>query len=313
MPKVLILSRDAEEYYQRIEAAHLPALEKLAAAKNIDEALALGNDFDIIFGEPKRMRGILAMLPNLRWAQSTWAGVELLLDPTLRRDYALTKASGIYGILMSEYVFGYMLFHERRMLERLQAQKEKRWDESITGSLRGKTIGLLGVGSVGAHLARTAKHFGMTVRGYTRASEACSEVDEYFHGEALFDFAAGLDYLIGVLPTTDSTRHIVDAALLERLPAQAVFINVGRGATVDDSALINALGNRKLALAVLDVFKQVPLPTDHPFWQTPNLLITFHTSGPSLPGDLSLVFIENYNRYINGQPLLHQVDFERGY
>lgn len=313
MPKLLILSRDADEFRQMIEAAHLPALEKLAAVNNADEALAFGNDFDVIFGEPKRIRNILATLPNLRWAQSTWAGVELLLDPSLRRDYTLTKARGIYGILMSEYVFGYMLFHERRMLERLQAQKEIRWDESLTGSLRGKTIGLLGVGSIGAHLAQTAKHFGMTVRGYTHSSETCSDVDVYFHGQALFDFAANLDYLIGVLPTTESTRHIVDAALLERLPAHAVFINVGRGATVDDSALIEALGNQKLALAVLDVFKQVPLPPDHPFWRTPNLLMTFHTSGPSFPADLSPLFIENYYRYINGTPLLYQVDFEQGY
>jgi phosphoglycerate dehydrogenase-like enzyme len=82
---------------------------------------------------------------------------------------------------------------------------------------------------------------------------------------------------------------------------------------VDESALISALDNNRLALAVLDVFEQEPLPTDHPFWRTSNLLMTFHTSAPSFPSDLSRLFIENYQRYVNGQSLLHLVDFERGY
>jgi phosphoglycerate dehydrogenase-like enzyme len=313
MTKVLILSRQADEFRQLIEAAHLPGLEKLVAVKEPAEVLALGSDFDVIFGEPARIREVIAALPDLRWVQSIWAGVEPLLDPSLRRDYTLTNARGVFGGLMSEYVFGYILLHERRIFERLQAQQERRWDHTRTGSLRGRTLGLLGVGSIGAHLARTAKHFGMTVRGYTRLSETCPAVDAYYHGGALLDFATGLDYLISVLPNTSSTRRIVDASLLERLPAHAVFINVGRGAAVDEFALIHALENHKLALAVLDVFEEEPLPPSHPFWRTSNLLMTFHTSAPSLPADLSQVFIENYNRYVSGEPLLHLVDFERGY
>ncbi len=313
MTKVLLLSRYADEFRRLIEAADLPALEKLAATKDAAEALTLGSDFDVVFGEPALIRLVLAALPNLRWVQSIWAGVEPLLDPSLRRDYVLTNARGVFGALMSEYVFGYLLLHERRIFERFQAQQEKHWDHTRTGSLRGKTIGLLGVGSIGAHLAQTAKHFGMTVRGYTRSSEACPAVDVYYHGSALLDFATGLDYLVSVLPNTASTRRIVDAPLLDCLPAHAVFINVGRGATVDEFALIDALENHKLALAVLDVFEQEPLPTDHPFWRTSNLLMTFHTSAPSFPADLSQLFIENYQRYANGQPLLHLVDFERGY
>jgi phosphoglycerate dehydrogenase-like enzyme len=313
MTKVLILSRQAEDFRRLIEAAHLPALEKLTVAKDAPEALTLGNDFDIVFGEPALIHIVLAALPNLCWVQSIWAGVEPLLAPSLRRDYTLTNARGVFGGLMSEYVFGYMLLHERRIFERLQAQQEKRWDHSRTGSLRGKTVGLLGVGSIGARLAQTAKHFGMNVRGYTRSSESCPDVDAYYHGAALPDFATGLDYLVSVLPNTASTRRIVDASLLSKLPAHAVFINVGRGTAVDEAALIEALQNNRLALAVLDVFEQEPLLPEHPFWRISNLLMTFHTSAPSFPADLSQLFIENYNRYINGQPLLHLVDFERGY
>jgi phosphoglycerate dehydrogenase-like enzyme len=249
----------------------------------------------------------------LRWVQASYAGVEPLLDPTLRRDYYLTNARGVFGGLMSEYVFGYLLQHERRMVERYRAQQELRWDRTITGTLRGKTIGLLGVGSIGTVLAGTARHFDMAVRGYTRASESCLDVNTYYHGSQLLDFADGLDYLVTVLPNTRETVRIVDASLLARLPAGAVFINVGRGSTVEDNSLVEALRAGKLAAAVLDVFEQEPLPIGHPFWHTPNLLMTFHTSAPSIPADLARLFIENYRRYAAGQTPLHAVDFERGY
>ncbi|HRQ32268.1 MAG TPA: D-2-hydroxyacid dehydrogenase, partial [Anaerolineales bacterium] len=199
------------------------------------------------------------------------------------------------------------------IFERYRAQQEHRWDGSTTGMVRGKTIGLLGVGSIGAEIARTAKHFEMTVRGYTRSSEDCRDVDAYYHGNDLIEFANELDYLVSVLPNTVETRRIVDASLLNALPSHAIFINVGRGNAVDESALIHALESKQIAGAVLDVFDQEPLPTDHPFWTTPNLLITFHTSAPSLPEDIVRIFRENYLRYLRGEELKYKVDFERGY
>jgi phosphoglycerate dehydrogenase-like enzyme len=313
MSHVLILSRSADEYRHLIEAAGLPGLEKLAAATDPAEALKAGDYFDIIFGEPALVRNVLPHLPQVRWVQATYAGVEPLLDPSLRRDYLLTNARGVFGGLMSEYVFGYLLQHERRMSQRYQSQQEGRWDRTVTGTLRGKTIGLLGVGSIGAALAATAKHFGLHVRGYTRASESCPDVDTYYHGNRLAEFAAGLDYLVSVLPNTKDTQHIVDASLLGRLPAQAVFVNVGRGSAVEESALVTALQTGKLAAAVLDVFKQEPLPPGHAFWHTPNLLMTFHTSAPSFPADLARLFIDNYRRYAAGILPLYAVDFDRGY
>jgi len=117
----------------------------------------------------------------------------------------------------------------------------------------------------------------------------------------------------GLSRDTAETRHIVDASLLGRLGAHAVFINAGRGSALEEPALLDALQEGKLAMAVLDVFEQEPLPPAHLFWTTPNLYLTFHTSAPSLPADLSRLFIENYRRYVGGRPLLHIVDFERGY
>ncbi|MGE5643570.1 MAG: D-2-hydroxyacid dehydrogenase [Byssovorax cruenta] len=303
MPNLIILSADKDEYQKMIEAAQLPDLEVVG-----DSAQA-----DIVLGEPKAIREALPRLSRLKWAQAIYAGVEPLVDPAQRRDYVLTNARGVFGELMSEYVFGYLLFLEKKMLERIQAQKEHNWQRTDPGVLRGKTIGLLGVGSIGAHLAGTAKHFGMTVRGFTRQSETSKDVDRYYHGDELLQFADGLDYLVSVLPRIIETNKIVDEALLEALPNHAVFINVGRGNSVDEAALVRTLKEGKLAAAVLDVFEKEPVPADHPFWDTPNLYMTYHTSAISYPEDITKLFVENYRLYVEGKPLKYVVDFERGY
>ena len=304
MHKLLILSDLTDQYRKLIEEARLPDL--------IIES-TLTPEVDIVLGSPALIKDALASLPALRWVQSTAAGVEALMNPTLRRDYTLTNARDVFGRLMTEYVFGYLLAHERQIFQRFKDQQNRHWNGSKLGVLYGKTIGLLGVGSIGAEVARTAKFFEMNVRGYTRESEESTHVDRYFHGDRLLEFAAGLDYLVSVLPNTQGTRKIVNAELLNALPSHALFINVGRGSAVDEAALLNALNQNKLAGAVLDVFEQEPLPKDHPFWTTPNLLMTFHTSAPSLPEDLAKLFIENYKLFHAGKPPKHQVDFEKGY
>jgi phosphoglycerate dehydrogenase-like enzyme len=225
----------------------------------------------------------------------------------------LTNARGVFGGLMSEYVFAYLLAHERHLLAKYQAQREQKWDPTPHGTLRGKQIGLLGVGTIGAALARTAKHFAMRVKGYTRESEASPDVDAYFHGDRLRDFAADLDYVVAVMPATARTRRLVDADFLRALPPRAVFVNPGRGGVVDEPALAEALEEGRLAGAVLDVFQQEPLPPDHVFWRTKHLLITSHTAALSIPEDIAPVFIDNYRRFLRGDPLQHRVDFDREY
>src|SRR5882672_5267765 len=239
MHTVLILSRHARDYHRLVDAAHLPDLGITSTADPADAA-SHAADVDLAFGEPSLLRQVLPVMTALRWAQATWAGVEPLLDPSLRRDYILTNARGVFGGLMSEYVFAYLLAHERRLLERYSSQRDGRWDATHPGTLRGKLIGLLGVGTIGAALARTAKHFGMRVKGYTRASRGCPDVDAYFHGDRAA-FAADLDYLVSTVPNTASTVRLVDAALLAALPPRAVFVNPGRGSVVDEAALAAAL------------------------------------------------------------------------
>jgi phosphoglycerate dehydrogenase-like enzyme len=302
MPKLLLLSQNPDQYLTLLQAA-LPRLEIVTAP---------AADCDLAFGDPSLLKDAIPHLPSLRWLQSTWAGVEPLLNPALPRNYILTNARGVFGPLMSEFIFGYLLLYERNILQHLESQKQNRWNNLLTGTLRGKTLGLMGVGSIGMHVAGTAKHFGMTVRGFTRASEDCADVDAYFHAD-LPAFAAGLDYLVNILPNTRETRQLIDASVLAALPAHALFLNVGRGSAVDESALTQALNTGRLRGAVLDVFQQEPLLPDHIFWRTPNLLITSHTAAPSFPKDIAALFIDNYRLYIDGKPLKYQVDFERGY
>jgi phosphoglycerate dehydrogenase-like enzyme len=309
---LLILTRRTDEYRRLIEAARLPDL-MLAATDDPAAAKEQAGSYDVAFGEPSLLRQVIPQMTALRWAQSTWAGVEPLLDPSLRRDYVLTNARGVFGRLMSEYVFAYLLAHERRVLEKHASQRERRWDTTRPGTLLDKRIGLLGVGSIGAVLARTAKHFGMTVHGYTRASEGCGDVDAYFHGRELVAFASELDYLVSVMPATAVTRQLVDDKLLRALPSRCVFVNPGRGGVVDEVALMSALRDGRLAGAVLDVFQTEPLPADHPLWTTPNVLITSHTAALNVPADIVEVFVDNYRRWVAGESLQHRVDFERGY
>jgi phosphoglycerate dehydrogenase-like enzyme len=312
MPKLLILTSDSKEYLDLIRQAGLPNLEIFTD---------FNPDCDIVFGDTGRIKEALPNLPNLKWVQTTSAGIERLMDNSLRRNYTLTNAKDVFGESMSEYVFGYILLYKKRIFERYKAQQSRQWDNEDRGRLRGKTIGLLGVGSIGSHLAMTAKHFGMNVWGYTKSSESSKNIDRYFHPHSgslsqereILAFANGLDYLVSVLPRTEDTNKIIDAELLNALPSHAIVINVGRGNAMDESALIEALNQGRIAGAVLDVTEQEPLPKDHPFWTTPNLLLTFHTSAISYPEDIARLFIENYPLYVEGKPLKHQVDFEKGY
>jgi phosphoglycerate dehydrogenase-like enzyme len=309
--RLLILSRRASEYRDLVAAAALPDLDITSTTDPSDAVRAA--DCDCALGEPSLLCEVIGELPAVRWVQSTWAGVEPLLHPALRRDYVLTNARGVFGGLMSEYVFAYMLAHERKLLDKYRAQIDGAWDPTPPGTLRGKTLGLLGVGTIGAALARTAKHFGMRVNGYTRRSEESADVDAYFHGDRLAPFARDLDYLVSVMPATARTRGLVSAAFLRALPPRAVFINPGRGGVVDEPALADALQNDRLAGAVLDVFAREPLPPDHVFWRTPRLLITSHTAALSFPEDIAPIFIDNYQRLRRGEPLRYRVDFEQEY
>ncbi len=309
---LLILSRRANAYAAIINAAGLPDL-KIIALETVEEALPGAAQANILLGAPDQLRKILPATDRLEWVQSTWAGVNPLLGADCRRDYMLTGVKGVFGPIMAEYALCYMLLHERNVLQCYALQQKKQWKMPKPGLLRGKRVGIMGVGSIGTAIAETAKYFEMLTSGYSGTPSPRASIDQMFGPDQLLEFTRDLDYLISVLPDTPATAHLIDATVFNAMKPEAVFINVGRGNAVEESALINALNNKIIAGAVLDVFQQEPLPTTHPFWDTAGLIITSHKSALSSPEDIAPLFLDNYRHFAAGNPLKYQIDFARGY
>lgn len=310
--RLLILSRSAALYAGLIKDLRLPDLE-IAACKTAGEASAQLDRCTIILGEPSRIVRVVEGAKMLNWVQSTFAGVEELLRPGARSDYILTGVKGVFGPFMSEYVVGYLLALERHFFTAYRNQQDRTWRRLPYKSLRGGLIGICGLGSIGRHLARTADHFGLRVWGYKRTAETVPEAERVFTGSEFDEFLSQPDYIVNTLPSTPATIRLFDEAAFRTMKTTAVLINIGRGDTVVEQALIRALQHGMIGGAVLDVFEQEPLPESSPLWSLPNVVITPHNSGFSFPGDIAALFAENYRRFSKGEPLLYRVDFERGY
>ncbi len=310
--KAIILSNDADVYQEILLGEELPGL-LIEICRDVDQAGPHLQDCDIIFGTPELVSPVLPQIPRLKWVQSMWAGITPFLAPGMRRDYLLTGVKKVFGPMMAEYVICNMLMHERQSLGRFKNQLEKQWDTTPPGTLMGKCVGIMGLGSIGIAIAGAAKFFGMKTRGFSRTRTQCEGIDNCYLHQDLMAFVQGLDYLVCVLPDTPDTCGLIDEALLQTLPDTALIMNVGRGNVIHEPSLIGALENGNIAGAVLDVFQEEPLPPDHGFWETPNTLITSHTAALSFPWQIAPIFATNYRRFINNELLLYRIDFDHGY
>ena len=311
MPDCLLLTAAAEQFAAEIDRiADVPI--RLSACVLPEQALNEYRGQPVILGEPGMIATVLDKMPEVEWVQSTWAGVTPLISCE-RRDYVLTGIKGIFGPQMSEYVLGYLLAHELRVIERASAQLRHDWAAVPSGVLQGKCLGIMGTGSIGQHIAQTASGFGMRVTGLSLSGAAVPGFETVRPVDQLYEFLAEVNYLVSTLPETDATDSLLDTDALDRLPQDAYFINVGRSNVVDDTALIASLRNGNIAGAALDVFDEEPLPHDSPLWATPNLTVTAHIAAVSHPALIVPVFVENYRRFLKGQRLHYVVDFEAGY
>ncbi|MBX2822766.1 MAG: D-2-hydroxyacid dehydrogenase [Rhodothermaceae bacterium] len=312
MNRLLILSDKSQEYAEALISHKLEGLEiHLANDTNIDPALLA--ETDIILGRPDLTVKILNHTQKVRWIQSSFAGIEPFCDSGIPNGCVLTGVKEIFGPLMSEYVFGYILALERNIFQMRQNQFSATWEKIPYRSLSELTIGICGLGSIGKHLATTASHFGMTVLGLSRSGAPTPNVDRTYPTSEILPFVPPLDYLVCVLPNTDETRHIVNEQVIQRMKSSAVLINVGRGATVDEQAVSKALKNGELRAAVLDVFEEEPLDASSPLWGLKNAYITPHNSATTPPRGIVNIFCENYHRYRQGKPLKYIIDLDRGY
>ena len=310
-PAVLILAPDAGEYLPLLEDLAAEGVE-LTAAESPDEARRAWSGQPVVLGQPDWVATLLGEMPGVRWVQSSWAGVRPLLELS-RSDYMLTAVKGVFGAQMAEYVMGYLLAHELRIAERLGRQANRDWWPEASGTLRGKTLGIMGTGSIGSHVARMAAPFGMKAIGFSRSGAPVEGFEKVFASDRLHDFLALPDYLVSVLPDTPETRHLLDAEAFRVMPDHCYLVNVGRGSVIDEAALAGALSARELVGGVLDVFEREPLPEDSPLWAAPGLVVTGHVAAKSWPEDIARIFRENYRRYCGGKPLKYRVDLERGY
>jgi len=310
--RLLILTRHSTLYAELIKRFDLTDLE-LIVCDSIEKVKKWAEHCNIILGEPTRIVPILEGAKRLQWIQSTLAGVENLVSPTQRNDYILTGVKGVFGPLMSEYVFAYILALERHIFEVYENQKERVWKKIPYESLQGKLIGICGLGSIGRYIGQTARHFGMKVWGYKRSYEEVPEIDRIFTQSDFEEFLSNPDYIVVTLPSTPDTLHLMDYDAIKAMKSSAVLINVGRGSVVSESALVRALEEKLIRGAVLDVFEEEPLPEESRLWALPNVVITPHNSGFSFPEDIVKIFAENYRRFADNKPLKYMVDFNRGY
>ncbi|HWI62517.1 MAG TPA: D-2-hydroxyacid dehydrogenase [Symbiobacteriaceae bacterium] len=298
-----------DRHFQRIAEAAPGADVRVIPAKEVTREDVLAAD--IIFGFPKK--DWVAEAPNLKWIQLPSAGSDGWHQ--LRPDVLLTKASGVFGVPIAEWVLAGMLMLTRNLHLYRDLQKQNRWEERPgAAEIFGSTVGIVGLGNIGEEVAVRARAFGCRVLGARRTAGApVPFVDAVL---PLDELLPQVDFLVLAIPNTPETRGIISAERLAALKPGSYLINVGRGATVDEEALVAALQSGHLAGAALDVTTVEPLPATSPLWQMEQVIISPHTSGrsPSANGDRRTeIFCENLKRFFAGQTLMNLVDRQAGY
>ena len=310
--RVLVLDPDA--------AAIVAALRPQVSAE-VDLAMAVGvaeiaddEGARVCLGRPDLVAEASERLAALEWVQSTWAGVRPLI-PLLaaRPELTVTAPKGIFGDAMAEYVLGWLVALDRRLLDYAAQQREGRWAQLPDRGLAGRRVLLLGTGSIGSRVAERLASFGMEVVGVSRSGRQVPHFSRTWASGERLSAARGAEVLVNTLPETDTTRGIVSAKLLAAIDPGSVLINVGRGSAIVEQALLEALRGERLRAAVLDVFEQEPLPAAHPFWNTPNLHLTPHVSAPTRKADIARIFAANLHRWRGSRPLEGLVDPTHGY
>ena len=267
----------------------------------------------------KRFAPLVADLPNVRWLHTASAGVDHVLTPAVKAKPGLvvTDSGPTFEIAISEFVLAWMLLVARRLPELMVRQKEHRWESVVQQELYGQTVGIVGLGPIGQGIAARAKAFGMTTLGFRRSQKDSPDVDETLTGpDGLHRLLTESDYVVLAAALTGESKSLLGVSQIALLKPSAWLINIARGGIIDEPALIDALQNKKIAGACLDVFAQEPLPTGSPLWDLPNVYIAPHNSSgwtAGLAERQKALFLENLRRFAGGEPLESVVDISRGY
>jgi phosphoglycerate dehydrogenase-like enzyme len=296
-----------------INAELLFAADELQLGKLLPDAeILLGWNF-----RGRELESYWSQARKLQWIHWCGAGVDaVLFDGLANSEVTLTNSRGIFDLAMAEYVLGYILSETKQFPASAAAQAERRWDYKISPRLAGQTAVIFGVGSIGRAVAALLKAAGLRVIGVGRSKRGGDGVFECIESQSSSgEVIKQADWIIGVLPSTGDTMDFFDSEIFQSMKPTARFINIGRGTAVDESALIESLAHHRIAGAMLDVFKQEPLPEDSPIWTTENLVVSPHISGDynEYPSDIVALFLDNLECYMEGNPLKNIVDKKLGF
>ena len=277
---------------------------------------------EVLFGVPgdsaEGLAEVVNGLPRLRWVHATSAGAgeqvrKAELSPEALERVTITTSSGVHAVPLAEFAVLGLLAVAKELPRLVADQRARAWPEVHTPlrELSGQTLFLVGLGEIGREVARLAKALGMRTVGFRRTEGPPPDgVDEVHGPQRLTELAGQADAMVVSLPMTEQTAGLIDRATIERLPASCIFVNVGRGGVVDEPALIDALRDRRIAGAVLDVFATEPLPEDSPLWTLDNVLVTPHAAALSARENerITELFTDNLRRFLDGEPLRKVVE-----
>ncbi len=288
-----------------------PDKERLVEALPGAEIL-LGWDF-----QSRDMRDQWHRADSLKWIHWCGASVDRIMSPELTdSEIILTNARGIFDSVMAEYVLGYMLSELKLFRETWRLQQQKSWQTRLTGKLSGSSAVIFGVGSIGRETARLLSAVGVQVSGVGRSPrEDDPDFGTIFGPDGALDAIADADWVIGLLPLTEETTKYYGMKFFDAMKPEAHFMNLGRGESVDENALISCLEKGKIAGAMLDVFNNEPLEPDRPIWEAPNIVISPHTSSyyAEYQEDMANQFLGNFARYKESKTLEHVIDKKLGF
>jgi len=256
--------------------------------------------------------GLLSTMPRLRWVQAMTAGVEQWLAlPDLPETVALTCARGTHEESMPENIIGALFYVAKPYAQAVENQKQAKWVRTVAQPLTGKTLGILGLGAIGQRVAQMASALGMRVIGTRRRADKIPNAEILSTEQVL----AQSDFVLLLLPATPETDNFMNAERLALMKPTAWLLNFGRGHLVRDYDLVGAVKAGKIAGAILDVFRQEPLPADHPFWKTERIIVLPHIGGPHPQRDrfVARLFAENLRCFLDNKPLKELVDRKLGY
>lgn len=265
------------------------------------------------------LNAVLRLAPRVRWIHSLWTGVDWILSPELVAHPApLTNGRGVFRWPLADWVTAVMLFFAFDLRRVIQQQEQGVWKPFIGSTLDGRTLGIVGYGAIGSAIASRARTFGVKIGALRRRPELSQGdplIDQNYARDQLNELMAASDYVVAVMPLTAWTRGMIGEAELAAMKPTAVIINIGRGPTINEGALIRALESKSIRGAALDVFDTEPLPSGHPFWRMPNVLLSPHTAD-RVEGFLAPAFecfFENLARFQQGSTLFNIVNKHAGY